>query len=122
MLEMLAHILALLAGLASRFAAGTLPAPLPQAPRPTPARAGLEAAYAPSPGRERNGMVYDEDQCSPQIPAMGTFTPNQMAPVTMRASGPNGPVPSARQPYLGFHPDRRPPRRNGCRETAFSHA
>lgn len=56
-LEMLAHMLALLAGLAAQFAAGTLPAPQPQAIRPlhSPKRPILTGAVARWSHRARDG-------------------------------------------------------------------
>ena len=107
-LEMLARMFTMLAGLAAQFAAGTLPAPTPQAVRPTPMRQGFRAANAPHPGRVDRVKI----RFLTEVSATETLAPNRAAPATMRPSGLDRRGRGVGQPHLGPRPDRRPPRRN----------
>ena len=120
-LEMLARILAMLAGLAAQFAAGTLPALPPQAARPAPTHLGLKAANAPHPDRARGYADHIGTEFSTEVPATGTSAPAQTAPVIMSASASDGAARGASQRCLGSRPDWRPPRRNGYRDHTPPH-
>ncbi len=121
-LEWLAQILAMLAGLAAQFAAGTLSMLPPQAARSAPMHPRFKAANAPQPGRAQVYADFTETEFPAEVPATGSFSPEQGAPATMGASASTGPARAASQPRLGSRPDRRPPRRNEYRDQASPHA
>ncbi len=86
-LETLARILAMLAGLATQFAAGTLPAPPPQAARSAPVaptHPGIKAPVARRPGRARDGAASIQDGFYMAVPPAGTFAPSRATPATAR--------------------------------------
>ncbi len=120
MLEWLAQILSMLAGLAAQFAAGTLPLPQPPqvarlAPAAPPYR-GLKASVARCPGRALSGADNIQDEFPAGFPATGTSMPNQAMPASMRIRGPVRPSRGVGRRHLGFRLDWGEARRNGFRE------
>ncbi len=113
-LEWLAQILAMLAGLAAQFAAGTLPQPQAARPAPVaPPRLGLKAAGARRSGCARGGADDIQDEVATEVFALGTYAPSQTAPATTRASGSNGPSRGDSPARHSLRLDRGTLRRNG---------
>ncbi len=100
-LEMLDRLLAVLVGLAARFAAGTLPVALPRSIRPSPAVArhlGLKSALLRQAGGARTRMYRIKDELPLVAAPLETATPNRMAVPTRCAFRPIWPV-AQRLPY-----------------------
>lgn len=86
------QFLAMLAGFAARFAAGTLPVPQPRVAGPslvTPTRSGAKAVDARRVGYARNGAAHFEGGFTTEVPTTGTSATGLEAPETMRAPDPD---------------------------------